>query len=67
MPSRVIPVHFDSLTGPLAGPFTGQVKLMALIADDRESTLSFLRSKAAANPDMRFSTLPRFDEVVLFE
>lgn len=66
-PSRIIPIHFDSLTGPVSGPFTGQVKLMALISDDREGTLSFLRSKAAANPDLRFSTLPRFEEVVLFE
>jgi L-ascorbate metabolism protein UlaG (beta-lactamase superfamily) len=66
-PSRVIPIHFDSLTGPVAGPFTGQVKLMALVSDDRAGTLSFLRSKAAANPAMRFSTLPRFGEVVLFE
>jgi L-ascorbate metabolism protein UlaG (beta-lactamase superfamily) len=66
-PSRVIPIHFDSLTGPVAGPFTGQVKLMALISGDREGTLSFLRNKAAANPNLQFSTFPRFDEVVLFE
>jgi L-ascorbate metabolism protein UlaG (beta-lactamase superfamily) len=66
-PSRIIPIHFDSLTAPVAGPFKGQVKALAFLSSDRESTLSFLRNKAAANPQLRFSTLPRFDEVVLFE
>ena len=65
-PLRVIPIHFDSLTAPLEGPFKGQVKAAALLADDREGTLSLLREKAAMNPQMQFMTLPRFDEVVLY-
>jgi L-ascorbate metabolism protein UlaG (beta-lactamase superfamily) len=66
-PSRVIPIHFDSLTAPVAGPFRGQVKALALLSSDREGTLSFLRGKQAAHPELRFNTLPRFEEVVLFE
>jgi L-ascorbate metabolism protein UlaG (beta-lactamase superfamily) len=66
-PARIIPIHFDSLTAPAQGPFKGQVKAMAMLSDDREGTLSFLREKDAAHPGMRFMTLPRFEEVVLFE
>jgi L-ascorbate metabolism protein UlaG (beta-lactamase superfamily) len=64
-PSRIIPIHFDSLTAPVEGPFRGQVKAMAVLSGD--GTLSWLRDKAAANPALRFNTLPRFEEVVLFE
>ncbi len=66
-PSRIIPIHFDSLTAPVEGPFKGQVKAITFLSSDRENTLSFLRHKAAANPALRFNTLPRFEEVVLFE
>lgn len=66
-PSRIIPIHFDSLTAPVAGPFRGQVKALAFLSDDREGTLWFLRGKQAAHPGLRFLTLPRFEEVVLFE
>jgi L-ascorbate metabolism protein UlaG (beta-lactamase superfamily) len=66
-PSRIIPVHFDSLTAPVAGPFKGQIKAMALLSSDRDNTLSFLRDKQAAHPELHFMTLPRFEEVVLFE
>lgn len=66
-PARIIPIHFDSLTAPATGPFRGQVKLLTLLSDDREPTLSFLRAKQAQHPGLRFNTLPRFDEVVLFE
>jgi len=64
-PSRIIPIHFDSLTAPVEGPFRGQVKAMAVLSGD--GTLSWLRDKAAANPALHFNTLPRFEEVVLFE
>jgi L-ascorbate metabolism protein UlaG (beta-lactamase superfamily) len=66
-PSRIIPIHFDSLTAPAKGPFKGQVKLMTLFSDDREATLSFLRGKQKSHPELRFNTLPRFDEVALFK
>jgi L-ascorbate metabolism protein UlaG (beta-lactamase superfamily) len=65
--ARIIPIHFDSLTAPATGPFKGQVKLMTFLSDDREATLSFLRDKQASHPELRFNTLPRFAEVVLFE
>jgi L-ascorbate metabolism protein UlaG (beta-lactamase superfamily) len=66
-PSRIIPIHFDSLTAPAQGPFKGQVKAMAFLANERDNTPSFLRHKADANPALRFITLPRIEEVVLFE
>ena len=66
-PSRIIPIHFDSLTAPAQGPFKGQVKAISFLSSDRENTLSFLRHKAVENPALRFNTLPRFEEVVLFE
>ena len=66
-PAHIIPIHFDSLTGPRKGPFTGPVQAVAFISGGQENTLSFLHDKAADNPELRFSTLPRFEEVVLFE
>jgi hypothetical protein len=60
-------VHYDSLTAPAVGPFKGQLQAIALYSSDRANTLSFLRDKATANPALRFNTLPRFEEVVLFE
>ena len=66
-PSRIIPIHYDSLTAPLEGAFRGPVKAVAFIAGGLENTLYFLRGKEVENPELRFNTLPRFDEVVLFE
>ena len=66
-PSRVIPIHYDSLTGPAEGPFRGPVKAMAFLSGGLAETASFLADKAAANPALQFATLPRFEEVVLFE
>ena len=66
-PARLIPMHYDSLTAPLEGPFRGQVAAMALLAGGSKSTLAFLREKEEANPQIEFQTLPRFAEVVLFE
>jgi L-ascorbate metabolism protein UlaG (beta-lactamase superfamily) len=65
-PSRVIPIHWDSLTGPIVGPFTGPVRAAALFTKGLDNTLTFLRDKSAANPGIGFLTLPRYDPVVLF-
>lgn len=65
-PSRIIPIHFDSLTAPLSGAFRGEVKAVGWVSGGLEDTLAFLQGKADANPQMRFHTLPRFDEVPLF-
>lgn len=64
-PSRVIPIHFDSLTGPLEGPFTGPAQAVALLSGGSGELLDFLRGKEAENPRLEFVTLPRFEEVVL--
>lgn len=61
----VIPIHYDSLTGPVEGPFRGPVMLMAFLSSGLEQTGAFLREKAAQNPALIFKTLPRFDEVLL--
>jgi len=66
-PRSIIPIHFDSLTAPVEGPFRGPVQAMAFVAGGLDNTLLFLQQKEAAHPDLRFHTLPRFDEVVLYE
>jgi len=66
-PQRVIPIHYDSLTAPAEGPFRGPLNAEAFLAGGLENTRLFLQQKQADNPSLRFLTLPRFDEVVLFE
>ena len=65
-PSRIIPIHWDSLTGPIEGPFTGPVRAAGFLSKGADVTLQFLRAKQAAHPDLGFVTLPRYDPVVLF-
>jgi len=65
-PRKVIPIHWDSLTGPIEGPFTGPVRALAFLSSGVEHTLAFLKEKEAASPGLVFETLPRYDEVVLF-
>jgi L-ascorbate metabolism protein UlaG (beta-lactamase superfamily) len=65
-PRRVIPIHFDSLVGPIEGPFTGEVRAGAVLSAGSDETLEFLRAKDAAHPEIEFRTLPRYSEVVLF-
>ena len=65
-PRRVIPIHYDSLTGPIEGPFRGPVLAMAFLSDGTEETLAFLREQAAANPGIEFLTLPRYEAVSLY-
>jgi len=66
-PQRVIPIHYDSLTAPAEGPFRGPLNAEAFLAGGLENTRLFLQQKQSDNPNLRFLTLPRFDEVVLFE
>jgi hypothetical protein len=40
---------------------------MSFLSGGLENTLSFMQQKETDNPHLRFNTLPRFDEVVLFE
>lgn len=65
-PEKIIPIHWDSLTGPLDGPFTGEIRIAGFLAAGAEDTLQFLQSREAANADKVFQTLPRFKPVVLF-
>ena len=63
---RVIPIHYDSLTAPIEGPFKGPVMVMAFLSAGVENTLPFLQSKERENPQLIFKTLPRYNEVVLY-
>ena len=65
-PGRVIPIHWDSLTGPMAGPFTGEVRIAGFLSAGADDALMFLKEKSAAYPAISFQTLPRFAPVVLF-
>lgn len=63
---RVIAIHWDSLTGPIDGPFTGTVRAGSILSSGSDMTRSFLEERRAATPGLQLSTLPRYDEVVLF-
>ncbi len=66
-PNTVIPIHYDSLTGPIEGEFRGPVTVMGFLSSGLERTLPFLQARAADNPGLKFMTLPRYDEVVVFQ
>lgn len=65
-PERLVLIHWDSLTGPIDQPMTGEVRIAGFLAAGAEDTEAFLKAKAAENPDLPFQTLPRFAPVVLF-
>jgi len=65
-PSRVIPIHWDSLTGPAEGPFTGPVRAAAFLTGGGENLRPFLRKRAEADPSLEIITLPRYEPIVLF-
>ena len=62
-PERLVLIHWDSLTGPLDQPMTGEVRIAGFLAAGAEDTKAFLQEKAAASPDLPFQTLPRFAPV----
>lgn len=63
---HVIPIHFDSLTAPIEGPFVGEVRAASFLSSGADLTRAFLEAKQAALIGLRYTTLPRYDEVVLF-
>ncbi len=65
-PRRIIPIHWDSLTASIVGPFRGRLRVERLLSRGGNRTLEFLAAKAAANPGIAFQTLPRYEPVVLF-
>ncbi len=64
-PEQVILIHWDSLTSPIDGPLVGEIRAASLFAGGTGETLGFLREKAAANPQLRLATLPRYAPVTL--
>jgi len=65
-PKRLIPIHWDSLTGPIEGPFTGMVRAATLLSKGSDRLRPFLEAKAAAHTEIEVTTLPRYEPVVLF-
>ena len=65
-PRSIIPIHWDSLTAPIEGPFRGGLRAEGVLSRGGDDTLEFLEAKAAANPGIAFQTLPRYQPVVLF-
>jgi len=63
---RLIPIHWDTLIGPIEGPFTGELQAAAFLSAGGDVLLEFLREKLASNPDLEVGTLPRFAPVVIF-
>lgn len=64
--SRVIPIHWDSLIGPMEGPFTGELRAARFLSAGSDALRAFLDAKARAHPEVAFATLPRFEPVVLY-
>ena len=65
--TRVIPIHWDSLTAPAEGPFKGPARAVGLLVNGGgPRTLEFLKGKETSHSELQFSTLPRFDEIILF-
>jgi L-ascorbate metabolism protein UlaG (beta-lactamase superfamily) len=65
-PKQVIPIHWDSLTAPIEGPFRGPLRAEGFLSRGSDRALEFLKAKQVANPGIRFATLPRYEPVVLF-
>ncbi|MFK7896407.1 MAG: MBL fold metallo-hydrolase [Myxococcota bacterium] len=65
-PERLFLIHWDDLTAPIEGPFRGTVRVASALSGGTDETRAYLETKAASLPEMRFLTLPRYDEVVLF-
>lgn len=63
---RVVPIHFDSLTGPIEGPFTGSVLAASFLSSGSDQTRAFLSERLEVNPGLEMFTLPRYDEVEIF-
>ena len=65
-PSRVVAIHWDTLTGPIEGPFRGEVRALSVLSGGGEKTLAFLREKQAKHPEIELATLPRYAPVGIF-
>lgn len=65
-PERLVLIHWDSLTSPLEGPLTGEVRIAGLIMGGESETLEYIRMQASRDPGLTVQTLPRFAPVLLF-
>jgi len=65
-PSKIVPIHYDSLTAPIDQKFVGQSIILEYLAGSEDETLPFLEEKEG-NSGVTLLTLPRYDEVVIFE
>ncbi len=65
-PSRIIPIHYDSLTAPIDGPMHGPSLAEFFLSGGIEETLVFLKQKEVNSVTYRFHTLPRFTPITLY-
>ena len=65
-PERVILIHWDSLLAPLNGRLQGEMRIAGLLSGGNERLHEWLRARRAANPQLVFQTLPRFEPSLLF-
>jgi len=63
---RLIPIHVDSLTGPIEGPFLGPARIMGFMSKDAGQTLPFITRKLEQDASLQIRTLPRYREVSLY-
>jgi L-ascorbate metabolism protein UlaG (beta-lactamase superfamily) len=63
---RIVPVHWDSLVGPIQGPFTGEVRIASFFSGNSEPLKAFLMEKAQTHPEITWQVLPRYGPVVIF-
>lgn len=63
---RVIPVHIDSLTGPIEGPFLGPARIMGFLSQGGDLTLPFVRRQLREDAGLSVRTLPRYREVTVY-
>ncbi len=68
-PHTLIPIHWDSLTGPITGEFTGMMRLSSKVigASSQPDQIPAFINKKAKEQGVKVITLPRYDEVVLFD
>ena len=65
-PQRIIPVHYDSLIAPITDPLRGSSVAEAFMFGGAEAARRFLDDKAGEQKNVKFVTLPKFEEVVLY-
>lgn len=65
-PQRIVLIHFDSLIAPIIEPLRGASLAESFMFGGADVTRQFLDDKANEQKDVRFMTLPKFEQIVLY-